>query len=190
MNRLARYFVTATPRPADPAYFTGNSKYYQLLRKTNDLIRSNNLDFNTPCEYDPIWMSRTQMQNDLAIRINEENYNELVQKLTLLKSVGDKEFLSQFIPVGKSLEKPLKPKIELDEHGRSLTYGSRKTAKAQVYLIKGSGQIYINGIIFDDYFRELKDRQKVILPFERVDALCKYNVWAIVNGGGKTGIMF
>jgi small subunit ribosomal protein S9 len=96
--------------------------------------------------------------------------------------------LKQFVPLGKSLEKVSRDPLVLDEFNRSFTFGSRKTAKAQVYIIPGNGQVYINGFNLCDFFTELRDRQKIIEPFELADCLAKYNVWAMVTGGGKTGI--
>jgi small subunit ribosomal protein S9 len=96
--------------------------------------------------------------------------------------------LGKFVPIGKSLDKPQKLKLELDEFGRSFTLGARKTAKAQVWLVKGQGQVYVNGKVFTEIFTQLKDRESILRPFEVTDTLGKYNVWAIANNGGSTGI--
>jgi small subunit ribosomal protein S9 len=85
------------------------------------------------------------------------------------------------------LEKPLRDLLTLDSLGRSLTVASRKSARAQVWLIKGTGQVYINGVNFCSFFPEKRDKETILKPFEVADCLGKYNIWAVVTGGGKTG---
>ncbi|KAI8917980.1 ribosomal protein S9/S16-domain-containing protein [Entophlyctis helioformis] len=98
-----------------------------------------------------------------------------------------KHLLEKFVPVGDALERPAPVRPVLDKDGRSYTTGSRKTARAQCWLVKGDGHVYVNGVKLNEYFAERTDAEAVIRPFEAVDQLAQYNVWAIVQGGGPSG---
>ncbi|KAJ3251883.1 37S ribosomal protein S9, mitochondrial [Boothiomyces macroporosus] len=179
-------------KPIDPAYFTGNSKYYSLVFQLNQHIRNNYLDFNQKVESKHnLWMSQHQMVQDLELRLTNDDYESLVHKLNVLSGVKDDpkilSFLNTFVSSNNSLVKPPRPEIKLDEFGRSLTVASRKTSRAQVYLVKGTGQVYVNGVNMAEYFNEIYDREKIVKPFELTKTLADYNVWALVKGGGSTG---
>ncbi|KAJ3316912.1 37S ribosomal protein S9, mitochondrial [Boothiomyces sp. JEL0866] len=136
-------------------------------------------------------MSQHQMVQDLELRLTPDDYESLVHKLNVLSEVKDDpkilSFLNTFVSSNNSLVKPPRPETTLDEFGRSLTVASRKTSRAQVYLVKGTGQVYVNGINMAEYFNEIYDREKIVKPFEMTNTLAQYNVWALVKGGGSTG---
>jgi small subunit ribosomal protein S9 len=94
--------------------------------------------------------------------------------------------LSQFIRPGSSLESFKIQENECDEYGRSLTYGSRKTAKAQVWMLPGQGHIKVNGLHFSDYFDTRQELLNVIKGLEVTSSFGQFNIWAIVGGSGKT----
>jgi small subunit ribosomal protein S9 len=65
--------------------------------------------------------------------------------------------------------------------------GRRKEATARVRLARGSGKIVINGEHFEKYFFSEQDRATIMSPLQATKTLGKYDVFASVNGGGKTG---
>ena len=67
------------------------------------------------------------------------------------------------------------------------TIGRRKSAVARIYLVKGKGDIRVNGRDFKDYFPVDSMRYKLQQPFKVVDGVEKFNVNASVSGGGTTG---
>ncbi|SCV00588.1 LAME_0G10726g1_1 [Lachancea meyersii CBS 8951] len=75
----------------------------------------------------------------------------------------------------------------LDEFGRSVAVGRRKTSTAKVYLVRGSGEVLVNGRQLNDYFVKMKDRESVAYPLKVVDGLGKYNAFVATSGGGVTG---
>lgn len=63
--------------------------------------------------------------------------------------------------------------------------GRRKTAVASVRLRKGSGNINVNGRLFDEYFTLDIQRNTILLPFEKVPGTNKgYDMIIRVKGGG------
>jgi small subunit ribosomal protein S9 len=66
--------------------------------------------------------------------------------------------------------------------------GRRKSATARVRLTPGKGVITINGKPADEYFAESKYiLTKLQQPFVVLDMVNKYDVSAVVTGGGHEG---
>ena len=65
--------------------------------------------------------------------------------------------------------------------------GRRKEAIDRVRLAQGEGKIVVNKRSFEDYFARETDRIIVNQPFEATNTKNKYNVTALVDGGGLTG---
>ena len=102
-------------------------------------------------------------------------------------------------------------KVELDEHGRSYTLGKRKTSSARVWMIPvqipkaeatpdemlglesdstypvTTTTILVNNLPINEYFSLPADRERITRPLRVAGILGKYNIFAIVRGGGTTG---
>jgi len=75
----------------------------------------------------------------------------------------------------------------IDRWGRVRVTGGRKTSRGVTYLVAGEGKVMVNGVALANYFQDLLQREKVIWPLQIAQRMSKYNVWAIVRGGGPTG---
>ena len=75
----------------------------------------------------------------------------------------------------------------IDVYGRSKGVGRRKESSAKVYLVEGTGEILINGKTIVQAFPRLHDRESAIWPLKISERIDKYNVFALVAGGGVTG---
>ena len=65
--------------------------------------------------------------------------------------------------------------------------GRRKSSVARVRLIPGKGNIIVNKKPLDEYFGMELLKAEVRRPFEIAGCAGKYDVIAIVHGGGTTG---
>ncbi len=65
--------------------------------------------------------------------------------------------------------------------------GRRKKSIARVRLVPGEGNITINKRDIEEYFNYETLKREVKQPLALTDTLSKYDVIAIVNGGGFTG---
>ena len=65
--------------------------------------------------------------------------------------------------------------------------GRRKTAVARVWLTEGTGKIRINDRTFEDYFATLPLQNQVLAPFQEANLVNKFDVTAVVRGGGLLG---
>ncbi|KAI9331592.1 ribosomal protein S9/S16-domain-containing protein [Obelidium mucronatum] len=182
---------------ADATFFTGNPYYFSLLLKLNSLIRQYGLPLRDEAVYAhietlPKWMTKLEMTKLKQFRLSDSMYEDLIHKLNVLFSIPEKPesirlLLQEYVRPGLELVTATKPPRTLDEFGRAFARGSRKTANAQVWAVKGTGEVFVNGVHMAEYFPEVKDRELIIRPFEVVHALGDYNVWAVVNGGGLSG---
>ena len=79
------------------------------------------------------------------------------------------------------------PKLKLDFKDSKYATGRRKTSIAKVWLKKGSGQIFVNGIKYEQYFKRENHKMQLLRPFEIIDQSANYDVRCNVKGGGLTG---
>ncbi|KAF2104156.1 hypothetical protein NA57DRAFT_31223 [Rhizodiscina lignyota] len=75
----------------------------------------------------------------------------------------------------------------LDEWGRAMGIGRRKSSTAKAYVVQGDGEVLINGKSLTQFFGRVHDRESAVWPLKITQRLDKYNVWALVRGGGITG---
>ena len=80
-----------------------------------------------------------------------------------------------------------KTKIKLDFKESKYATGRRKTSIAKVWLKKGSGQIYVNGKLYNEYFSDDNHKMQITRPFEIIKQPTEYDVRCSVKGGGPTG---
>ena len=80
-----------------------------------------------------------------------------------------------------------KSKLKLDFKNSKYATGRRKTSIAKVWLKKGSGKIYVNGKLFNDYFVSENHKMQITRPFDIINQPTAYDVKCSVSGGGHTG---
>ncbi len=85
-----------------------------------------------------------------------------------------------------------RPRLPIKINGKFHAVGRRKESVARVYLKKGEGRIFVNGKPAEEYFAAdpfVKERleQVVKRPFEVTGTMNKFDVEAILDGGGFTG---
>ena len=78
-------------------------------------------------------------------------------------------------------------KLKLDFKDSKYATGKRKTSIAKVWLKKGSGKIYVNGKLFNEYFVNENHKMQITRPFEIINQSTNYDVKCNVKGGGPTG---
>lgn len=118
-----------------------------------------------------------------------EKIMQLFSKLPMNSAI--KPLIEEFIPYGHRLTS--KSKIEdnlnkkVEEDGIVSSTGKRKTTRAAVKMVPGTGLFYVNSVPLSEYFLSTSARIKTILPFEISGELGNFDVWATVSGGGSTG---
>lgn len=87
------------------------------------------------------------------------------------------------IPVIKTTKIPVK----IGNSGNVTATGRRKTAVATIRLVDGSGKIRVNGREFSEYFTTVSMQNKVLKPFDSVNAVKSYDLIVKTQGGGLNG---
>tara|TARA_Y100000816_G_scaffold288295_1_gene272596 strand:+ start:210 stop:647 length:438 start_codon:yes stop_codon:yes gene_type:complete len=80
-----------------------------------------------------------------------------------------------------------KSKLKLDFKDSKYATGRRKTSIAKVWVKKGTGKIYVNGKLFNEYFSSEFHHLQITRPFEIINQATSYDVRCNVSGGGPTG---
>ena len=80
-----------------------------------------------------------------------------------------------------------KTKLNLDFKDSKYATGRRKKSIAKVWVKKGTGKIYVNGKMFDEYFVSENHKMQITRPFEIINQSTSYDVRCSVSGGGHTG---
>ena len=78
-------------------------------------------------------------------------------------------------------------KIKLDFKNSKYATGRRKKSIAKVWLKKGSGNIHVNGLKMNEYFKRPIHQIIVTRPLEITQAASNYDVKCSVKGGGLSG---
>jgi small subunit ribosomal protein S9 len=125
--------------------------------------------------------------------MKRQRYDEIVEMLNSLAAIEpvlmplSVSGVIQEYRHTQSTAKRHKIKLGLDTWGRGIGVGRRKSASAQVHLVKGQGEVLINGRGLAEAFPRLHDRESALWPLKITSRMDKYNVWALVKGGGSTG---
>ena len=80
-----------------------------------------------------------------------------------------------------------KNKLKLDFKESKYATGRRKTSIAKVWVKKGTGKIYVNGKLYNEYFVSENHKMQITRPFELINQSTEYDVRCSVVGGGHTG---
>ena len=78
-------------------------------------------------------------------------------------------------------------KIKLDFKDSKYATVRRKTSIAKVWVKKGTGKIYVNGKLYNEYFSNDNHKMQIVKPFELIKQPTDYDVKCSVKGGGPTG---
>jgi small subunit ribosomal protein S9 len=188
--------------------FTGKPQFYEALFFFDDiLLKLQPLDKTlTKTSGQSIkWHDRQQLGDALGFSLSTLQYRKIRDKLVDLACYSGlaevRNFLQNFTEDPAVQAMPLtainepcatKPTIKsiyglVDSLGRVVAKGKRKTSTAKVYLVEGEGLFYVNGKPAAEYFSRVSDMFKIAEPFRVTSTFGKFNVWALVRGGGFTG---
>jgi hypothetical protein len=204
--RLIRNFSSVASKELKPSIFTGKADFYETLYFLDDVILkikdlkspSARIQFN--------WLNREKLQNKLGFEMSLLEYRQIRQRLSKIQlaavaSPNVLEFLRVFGEAVRTetdtetlsseyAKLELKKESSLgwiDDLGRSVAIGRRKSSSAKIMLVPGTGEFKVNGISLVDYFPRPRDIYDIAKPFKVTDQFGKFNVWALVESGGHTG---
>ncbi|GAV52257.1 hypothetical protein ZYGR_0AG02480 [Zygosaccharomyces rouxii] len=184
--------------PKLPTFYSANPHHEHRIDRLESLLRKYvKLPLQSASQQQlerPVWITL----DDYALvgggtRLKPVQYQQLLSLLNKLHAIDPqltndeiKQELSQYYRKTNMSTSNTKLKT-LDEFGRSIAIGRRKASVSKVQMVRGSGEIIVNGRSLNDYFVKLKDRESVAYPLQAVDSVGKYNIFVTTSGGGPTG---
>lgn len=181
--------------PASPSYFTRQPSFTDGLIKLRSLLRKHETMPTLSSTDIPrvAWRTTAQFRLVIGEQVSAAKYHKALQLLRRLNRIhpalrsGE---LQRTMEIYKSDIQPhdvqRRPQL-VDSNGRASGVGRRKTSSAKVFLVQGSGEILVNGKSINSVFGRIHDRESAMWALKATQRLDKYNVWALVKGGGTTG---
>lgn len=181
--------------PASPSYFTGEPVFNDNLLKLQALLNKHQAIPQVPADRAPrmAWLRLSQYRSNTGERIGASKYSQILRLLTRLNRIHPQLRPGEITRILESYQRPGSAKLQqakpgtIDVHGRSKGVGRRKESSAQVFLVEGTGEILVNGKSVVEAFPRIHDRESAIWPLKISERLDKYNIFALINGGGVTG---
>ncbi|CAK7240487.1 MAG: 37S ribosomal protein S9, mitochondrial [Sporothrix thermara] len=181
--------------PVSPSYFTRQPTFNDNLIRLQQIYRKyGNLPMAEAHQVNRItWHTLKDFKSGSGEEITPAEYKRcltMVKKLhrihPRLKPAGIDETIAPFVRTIHQLDTQVKKKI-LDRFGRALGVGRRKTSTARAWVVEGTGEMIVNGKSLSGAFGRVHDRESAMWALRSTDRTDKYNVWALVEGGGTTG---
>ncbi|PHH80315.1 hypothetical protein CDD82_1843 [Ophiocordyceps australis] len=181
--------------PVSPSYFSRETRFNDLFVKFSKLLaRYHHLPTVTVAKAPQVPWMKLQL---LRVRLGEPikaaqfaKFRRIAKRLNLIEpslmpaevTAAIKEVLRDINPF---LNRPRQ--LVLDKFGRAVATGKRKESTARAFVVEGTGEVLINGKPLHQAFGRVHDRESAIWALMATQRLDKYNVWALVRGGGTTG---
>lgn len=181
--------------PDSPSYFTAQPQFIDDLLAMQQLaIKHAALPTVKPADAPRVaWVTLFEYRDLVGERVRASRYKKIIkiiQRLNLIHHsvmpLEVKKAIAQYKRNIDPFKNVPKPGI-VDQGGRAIGAGRRKSSTASAWLIEGTGEVMVNGKTLAEAFGRIHDRESVIWGLKATDRLDKYNVWALVEGGGTTG---
>jgi small subunit ribosomal protein S9 len=181
--------------PASPSYFTGKPDFTDNLLSLQDLLRKyQTLPVVQPGQAPRIaWKTLAQYRLLVGEPVKASKYHKIVLLLQRLNHIHPSLLPEDVRSAMAIYKRDVNPhenvanQRTIDRFGRVIEVGRRKSSTARVWLVEGDGEVLVNGKPLIGIFPRVHDRESVIWALKATGRVDKYNVWALVEGGGTTG---
>lgn len=180
--------------PSMPTFYCRNPYHEMHISKLQDLLNKNaTLPFDRK-KSTSSWLRFNQYKERAGGELlKETEYLQLVNILKRLDAIDIElrsdelnNVLSEYMRKqnANQLGNALKT---LDDKGRAIAVGRRKSSSAKIYVVEGNGQVLVNGKSLEKFFPKVQDRLKLLYPLQIIESANKFNIFGLVRGGGSTG---
>lgn len=181
--------------PDSPSYFSGKPQFTDDLLELTAVLRKYETLPVLPAGQAPrvAWKKLADYKSDNNEPIRSSRFHRIIdilKRLNLIHPALMPQEVTDMLQKYKRAFDPfaIKPRgEEVDDYGRAKGVGRRKTSSAVAWLVEGEGEVLINGRTLTQMFGRLHDRESAIWALKATDRIDKYNVFALVRGGGVTG---
>ncbi|KAJ9612510.1 37S ribosomal protein S9, mitochondrial [Cladophialophora chaetospira] len=181
--------------PRSPSYFTASPVFNDHMLALQSLVKKHAaLPIAPPDQVPrPVWLRLGQYRSSIGEKVAASKYSKVLLLLSRLNKIHPRicpqevrQILSRFRRPGSEAIQKAKPGT-IDEYGRSVGIGRRKESSAKVYLVEGTGEVLVNGHNIVQALPRVHDRESALWALKITQRMDKYNVFALVSGGGITG---
>lgn len=181
--------------PASPSYFSAKPTFTDDFLSLSALLRKiATLPVIPPAEAPKVaWKTIDQYRIMTNEPVKTQRYHKMLHILRRLNTIHPSLMPDEVVQAMlryKKASQPgdIKPKPGvIDELGRAKGVGRRKTSSAVAWLVEGEGEVLVNGKSLSQFFGRLHHRESAVWALKATQRLDKYNVFALVQGGGLTG---
>ncbi|KAL9602601.1 MAG: hypothetical protein Q9219_001745 [cf. Caloplaca sp. 3 TL-2023] len=181
--------------PASPSYFSGRPDFTDNLLNLQALLRKyQTLPIVAPGQAPRVaWRTASQYRLLVGEPVRASRYHQVIEVLKRLNQIHPVVMppdLQEAMQIYKRDINPyavVKRPAIVDEDGRACGIGRRKSSSAKVYLVPGEGEVLVNGKSINTVFGRIHDRESALWALKATNRIDKYNLWALVSGGGTTG---
>jgi len=181
--------------PASPSYFSAKPTFTDDFLSLSALLRKVATLPTIPYAEAPkvAWKTIDQYRIMTNEPVKTQRFHKMLHILRRLNCIHPSLMPDEVVQAMLRYKKDnqpgdVKPKPGvIDELGRSKGVGRRKTSSAVAWLVEGEGEALINGKSLSQFFGRLHHRESAVWALKATQRLDKYNVFALVQGGGLTG---
>lgn len=187
--------IIARVVPESPSYFTAQPYFTDSLLSLQRLeSKYTGIPTVKPGQAPRVaWRNIVEYRTMVGEAVKASKYHKILQILHRLNHIHPalmpadvKAALNEYKrDINPFLNKP--NPIPIDRFGRALGAGRRKASTARAWVVEGNGEVLVNGKSLVDAFAMVHDRESAIWALKATERIDKYNVWALVEGGGTTG---
>jgi len=181
--------------PASPSYFTARPKFTDDFLSLQQLLRRNiTLPTVEPGQAPRVaWKTAAQYRLLIGEPVQPSRYHVVLEILKRLNQIHPSMMRKELKDALQRYKREVDPYANvpnpgsIDEDGKAYGVGRRKSSSAKVYLVQGNGEVLVNGKRINAVFGRVHDRESALWALKTTGRMDKYNVWALVTGGGTTG---
>ncbi|KAI0897913.1 37S ribosomal protein S9 [Annulohypoxylon nitens] len=181
--------------PSSPSYFSRQAKFNDSFVLIQDLAQKyGRLPAAPPNQTERVaWKTKEQYRLGVGEAVKARDYAACIKLAKRLSQIHPdlmpEEVTEGIKPFKRDINSYLNKarQIPVDKFGRSHGVGRRKSSVARAWLVEGTGEVLINGKTINEAFGRVHDRESALWGLKTMERMDKYNVWALVEGGGTTG---
>lgn len=181
--------------PVSPSYFSRETQFNDLYVQLAKLLTKYHQlpTVATSQAASRTWFRVTDMRAQMGERIKAGHYANVLRLAKRLSSIEasimPEEVSTALLRLTRNSSLLInKPRtLTVDQFGRAVGVGKRKASTARAFVVEGTGEIQVNGKSLSEVFGRVHDRESAVWALTSTKRLDKYNVWALVDGGGTTG---
>ncbi len=178
-----------------PSYFTAQPDYTDDLLHLETLQRKYETLPALPMAEAPrmTWITLQEYKRRLGEEVKASRFSRLLKVLQRMNRIHPTLMPVEVRQAMAQYQRDYDPHRNrpdprpIDRFGRAIGLGRRKSSQARVWLVEGEGEVLVNGKTLTSAFGRVHDRESAVWALKATDRLDKYNVWALVQGGGTTG---